>query len=72
MEEISWDEPLPAGEPILLQTQPAHRINLSGWSSIVLLRNSTLAALWGRVFPCEPKTGSLPLETVLSSSTELS
>lgn len=32
-----------------------------------------LGQLFGRrVFPCDPRTGSLPLETVLSSTTELS
>ena len=74
--EISWDEPLPAGEPILLQLQPAHRINLKvdGQEIVLFTQQRTLgAALWeaGISLRTEDRL-SLPLETVLSSSTELS
>ncbi|HPK26806.1 MAG TPA: ubiquitin-like domain-containing protein, partial [Anaerolineaceae bacterium] len=74
--EISWDEPLPAGEPILLQFQPAHRINLKvdGQEIVLFTQQRTLgAALWeaGISLRTEDRL-SLPLETVLSSTTELS
>ena len=74
--EISWDEPLPAGEPILLQFQPAHRINLKvdGQEIVFFTQQRVLgAALWeaGISLRSEDRL-SLPLETVLSSTTKLS
>ena len=73
--EIAWDEPLPAGEPILLQFQPAHRINLKvdGQEIVLFTQQRTLgAALWEAGITLQPEDRlSLPLETPLSSTTEL-
>ncbi|HAE86248.1 MAG TPA: hypothetical protein DCG78_07085, partial [Anaerolineaceae bacterium] len=74
--EIAWDEPLQAGVPLLVQFQPAHRINLKvdGQEMVLFTQQRTLgAALWeaGIYLRAEDRL-SLPQETVLRSTTELS
>jgi uncharacterized protein YabE (DUF348 family) len=74
--EIAWDEPLPPGEPILLQFQPAHRINLNVDEQEIVLftqqRTLGAALLEAGIYLRAEDRLSLPQETVLRSTTELS
>ena len=73
---IDWVEPLPAGKPALLQFIPAHVLELSidGNEMILFTQQRTVgAALWEAGIPRQPEDRlSIPLETPLSSTTELS
>ena len=72
---IDWAEPLPAGKPALLQFIPAHVLELSidGNEMTLFTQQRTVgAALWEAGIPLQPEDRlSLPLETPLSSITEL-
>ena len=73
---IDWAEPLPAGKPALLQFIPAHVLELSidGNEMILFTQQRTVgAALWEAGIALHPEDRlSIPLETPLSSTTELS
>ena len=73
---IDWAEPLPAGKPALLQFIPAHVLELSidGNEMTLFTQQRTVgAALWEAGIPLQPEDRlSIPLETPLSSTTELS
>ena len=72
---IDWAEPLPAGKPALLQFIPAHVLELSidGNEMTLFTQQRTVgAALWEAGIPLQPEDRlSIPLETPLSSTTQL-
>jgi len=73
---IDWADPLPAGKPALLQFIAAHVLELSidGNEMTLFTQQRTVgAALWEAGIPRQPEDRlSIPLETPLSSTTELS
>ena len=73
---LDWAEPLPAGKPALLQFIPAHVLELSidGNEMTLFTQQRTVgAALWEAGIALHPEDRlSIPLETPLGSTTELS